>query len=32
MQALVDAVRETLREMGVRDMTPAADEDERRAS
>jgi 2-aminoethylphosphonate-pyruvate transaminase len=32
MQALVEAVRETLREMGVRDMTPAAEEDERRAS
>ncbi|MDP9136693.1 MAG: 2-aminoethylphosphonate--pyruvate transaminase [Pseudomonadota bacterium] len=32
MQALVEAVRETLREMGVRDMTPDAEEDERRAS
>ena len=32
MQALVEAVRETLRELGVRDMTPDAEEDERRAS
>ncbi len=32
MQALVDTVRETMREMGVRDMTPEDEEDERQAS